>query len=96
MLTAAGDQLPLKGGEFVDIFGKTGAVEFRQISETDSNVGVTDKSTKKVRVVGVAHIPAEGVNVCVVGPVTAVLTAGNQVPVIEFNEVIGKTGAVAF
>ena len=49
-----------------------------------------------VKVVFVAHIPADGVNVYVVGPVVAVLTDGNHVPVNAFVEVVGKTGAVAF
>jgi hypothetical protein len=43
-----------------------------------------------------AHWPAVGVNVYVAVPRVAVLTAGDQVPVIEFVDVVGKTGGVAF
>jgi hypothetical protein len=47
-------------------------------------------------VVVVAHCPADGVNVYVAVPMVAVLTAGDHVPVNEFNEVVGKTGGVEF
>jgi hypothetical protein len=45
-----------------------------------------------------AHKPAVGVNVYVVVPAVAVLTTGNQVPVIgvAFVELRGKTGDDAF
>ena len=95
MLTA-GDQAPLKGVKFVDVVGKTGAVAFWHTFATGENVGVTGVSIVIVKVAFVAHIPADGVNVYVVGPVVAVLTAGDHVPVNAFVEVVGKTGAVAF
>lgn len=59
-------------------------------------MGVTGVSIVIVKVVLVAHIPVVGVNAYVVGPVVAVLTAGDQVPVTASNEVVSKTGAVAF
>ncbi len=95
MLTA-GDQIPLKGVEFVEVFGKIGAVAFWHTFATGENVGITGVSMVIIRVVFVAHIPADGVNVYVVGPVVAVLTAGDHAPVNAFVEVVGKTGAVAF
>lgn len=59
-------------------------------------MGVIGVSIVIVKVVLVAHIPAVGVNVYVVGPVVAVLTAGDQVPVTASKEVVSKTGAVPF
>ena len=46
----------------------------------------------------VAHCPAVGVNVYVVAPAAAVLTAGLHVPVIgvALVELVGNTGAVVF
>jgi hypothetical protein len=49
-----------------------------------------------LRVVLAAHCPEVGVKVYVAVPTAAVLTAGDQVPVIEFVDVVGKTGGVAF
>jgi hypothetical protein len=92
----AGDQIPLKGVEFAELLGKTGAVAFWHTFATGENVGVIGVSIVMVSVVFVAHIPADGANVYVVGPVVAVLTGGDQVPVIASNEVVNNEGVVAF
>ena len=45
----------------------------------------------------IAHCPAAGVNVYVVGPAVAVLmVAGLQVPVIPLLDVVGNAGALEF
>ena len=58
-----GDQAPVIGALFVELVGKTGTVEFIQISETGANVGTISASTVNVNVVLAAHCPAVGVNV---------------------------------
>ena len=93
MLTA-GDQIPLKGVEFAELLGKTGAVAFWHTFATGENVGVIGVSIVMVSVV--SHCPAVGVNVYVADPMVAVLIAGDHVPVNEFNEVVDKTGGVEF
>jgi hypothetical protein len=59
-----------------------------QIAGTGAKVGVTLGFTVMVSVAGVAHCPAEGVNVYVV--VAEWLSAGLQVPVIPLIEVVGN------
>ena len=61
MSTVAGFQVPVI--PFDEVAGKTGATEPGQIAGIDANVGVTCGLTVIVSVVGVAHIPAAGVNV---------------------------------
>ncbi len=95
---AAGNQVPVMTGTLVELVGKTGAVAFWQTLAIAANVGVTGVLTVISNVVVVAHWPTVGVNVYVVVPKTAVLTAGAHVPVIgaASAELVGKTGAVAF
>ena len=57
------------------------------------NVGVTCGLTVIVKVVDVAHCPAVGVNVYVV--VAWLYKAGDQVPVMLFSDVVGRTLNIA-
>lgn len=52
-------------------------------------------STIISRVVIEAHCPTFGVKVYVVVPAVLVETAGDQVPVIAFVDVVGRTGAAS-
>jgi hypothetical protein len=90
----AGDQAPVMPS--FEVVGKTGATASLQTSAKAGKVGVGGVVTVRVFVVVNAHCPAEGVNVYVVVPITAVETAGDQVPVIPSFEVVGSTGAAVF
>ena len=62
MLTVAGDHVPVM--PFVEIVGKVGATDPLHIGARELNVGVMlPLFTVTVRVVGLAHCPAPGVNV---------------------------------
>ena len=77
---------------FVEVVGRTGAVDPLHIGAIAVNVGVILELTVTVTVAVVAHWPAFGVNVYV--PVAVLLTvAGLQVPLTPFVEVVGSTGA---
>lgn len=90
LLTSAGVHVPVM--PFIEVNGSTGAVEPSHIAATAAKVGVTFGVTVTSNVIGVAHWPASGVNVYV--PLTVLLTtAGDQVPVIPFVDVVGKVGA---
>ena len=89
LLLNAGDQVPVM--EFVDVVGKVNAVP-EQMEEGNVKVGVTFSFTVIVRVTVFAHNPAVGVNVQVV--VALLLNAGDQVPVMEFVDVVGKVNSV--
>ena len=80
----------------VDVVGNTGATEFWHNCPIAVKVGVINGLTVIFNVVVVAHNPAVGVNVYVVVPAVAVLTAGAQVPVMPFVEVVGNTGFGSF
>ena len=58
-----GDQVPGMGVVFVELVGKTGAVEFKQTAETALKVGTVGAIVVTVKVVVDAHCPAVGVNV---------------------------------
>jgi hypothetical protein len=60
-----------------------------------AKVGTVGALTVMLNVVVLAHNPAVGVKVYTVVPAEAVLTAGAQVPVIPFVDVVGNTGAAA-
>ena len=60
-----------------------------------AKVGVVGALTVILNVVVDAHCPTAGAKVYVAVP-AAVLTVGDQVPVIELVEVPSRTGAVAF
>ena len=85
-------------GEVVELVGNTGAGSPLQIAGIVANVGVITGTTVIVLVAVVAHCPAVGVNVYVVVPAVAVLTAGDHVPEIEgaLVELTGKIGAIEF
>ena len=92
LLTVAGDQAPVI--PFVEVVGSVGAAAPEQIGATAAKVGDTFGLTVTVKVVFVAHWPADGVNVYVA--VAVLLTvAGDHVPVIPFVEVVGSVGAAA-
>ena len=61
-----------------------------------AKVGVVGALTVILNVLVDAHCPTAGAKVYVAVPAAAVLTAGDQVPVIELVEVPSRTGAVAF
>jgi aspartate-semialdehyde dehydrogenase len=79
--------------EFVDVVGKADKLAPAQIGATCVKVGVTFGFTVMVIVVLVAHNPAVGVNVYVV--VDELSKTGDQVPVIEFVDVVGKADKLA-
>ena len=80
-----------------EVVGNAGAVGFWHSGAIGVNAGVSSAVTVMVSVAGVAHCPADGVNVYVVGPCMDVLmVAGLQVPVIPLMDVVGKAGAVLF
>jgi hypothetical protein len=79
----------------VEVVGNTGAANPWHTGLIGAKVGTIDGAvTVKLIVVFIAHCPIAGVKVYVDVPTVAVLTtAGLQVPVIPFNEVVGNTGA---
>ena len=80
-----------------DVVGNAGAVLFWHNGPIALNDGVICGFTTTVRVVVVAHCPADGVNVYVVVPAVAVLiVAGLQVPGMPLLDVVGNAGAVLF
>jgi hypothetical protein len=86
VLFKAGAHIPLI--PFVEVVGKAAKGSPEQIAAIGLNVGVIFGLTVMVRVTVVAHCPALGVKVYVV--VAVLFTAGAQVPVIPFVEVVGK------
>ena len=58
-----GDHVPVIAGVFVELVGKTGAVEFKQTSDIAEKVGVISGFTVIDNVAVIAHCPAVGVNV---------------------------------
>lgn len=76
----------------LDKTGSKGAGLPLHIDGTVVKVGVTAGVTVTFKVVCVAHWPTFGVNVYV-ALVLLLTIAGDQVPVIPFNEVVGNTGA---
>ena len=94
MLTIAGLQAPVT--PFKEVVGNTGAVLPSQMEALAPNgkVGVITGFTVTVNVTGGAQGSDVGVNVYV--PVAVLLTtAGLQVPVIPFDEVIGNAGTAS-
>ena len=91
VLFTAGDQVPVI--PFVEVVGRAGIAAPTQNGPTGVNVGVIFGFTVTVMVVGVAHCPAAGVKVYVV--VAVLFTAGDQVPMIPFVEVVGRAGMAA-
>ena len=86
-LLKAGDQVPVI--PFVEVAGSgSGAPGHTEIA---LKVGVTKGVTVTVNVVVEAHCPALGVNVYVA--VAALLKAGDQVPVMLLDEVVGSGSA---
>ena len=59
----AGDHVPAIEVGLVELVGNTGAVEFKQTSDTALNVGTVGAIVVTVKVVVDAHCPAVGVNV---------------------------------
>ena len=95
LLTVTGLHVPLM--PFVEVLGKAGTVPSVQIVSVvpKSNRGVMFAFTVTVKVAGVAHCPAVGVNVYVFE--TWLLTAAAfQLPVIPLSEVTGRSGTLAF
>jgi hypothetical protein len=86
VLFKAGAHVPLI--PLIEVVGKAAKGSPEQIAATGLNVGVIFGLTVMVRVTVVAHCPALGVKVYVV--VAVLFTAGAQVPVIPFVEVVGK------
>jgi hypothetical protein len=85
VLFTAGDHVPLIA--FNEAVGSVNDPPL-QIGATCVNVGVMFGFTVTLIVVDVAHAPAAGVNVYVV--VVVLFTAGDQVPLIPFNEAVGS------
>jgi hypothetical protein len=86
VLFRAGVQVPEM--PFREVVGNGESEAPEQIAATGLNVGVILGLTVMVRVVDVAHCPAVGVNVYVV--VAVLFRAGDQVPEIPFNDVVGS------
>jgi hypothetical protein len=59
----AGAHVPIIDVVFVELVGKTGAVEFKQTAETALKVGTKGAIVVTVNVVVDAHCPAVGVKV---------------------------------
>ena len=83
---SAGDQIPVM--PFSDVVGKAAKDAPEQIAATGPNVGVMFGLTVMVNVAVVAHCPAAGVKVYMV--VAVLFSAGDQVPVMAFSDVVGK------
>ena len=81
----AGDQDPKI--PFIETAGKL-KLPPAQIGATALKIGVTEGLTVIVIVALLAHCPEDGVKVYVV--VEVLFKAGDQVPVIPFEEVVGK------
>jgi hypothetical protein len=95
VLMVAGLQVPVI--PLLDVVGNVGAVLFWQSGPIAVNVGVTCGLMVTLKVVAVAHCPADGVNVYVVVPAVAVLiVAGFHVPLMPLLDVVGNVGAAAF
>lgn len=86
LLIVAGDQVPTI--PLGDVVAKVGAVDPEQILGIAAKFGVIIGLTLMVKVVIVAHSPADGVKVYVV--VAKLFSAGDQVPVTPFVEVVGN------
>ena len=78
---------------FNEVVGKAPKLEPEHRSATAAKVGVTSGFTVIVSVAVVAHCPVVGVKVYSV--VAVFDTAGDQVPVMPFNEVVGKAPKLA-
>jgi len=91
VLSKVGDQVPVK--LLLDVVGSAFSVAPAQIGATCVKVGVTFGFTVMVIIAVVAQSPAVGVNVYVV--VAVLSTAGDQVPVIEFVDVVGSADKLA-
>ena len=87
---SAGDQVPVI--PFVEVVGNAAKVPPEQIGATAAKAGVTFGVTVITFVTEVAHCPAVGVKVYVV--VAVLFSAGDQVPVIPFVEVVGNAANV--
>ena len=85
-----GDQFPVI--PLSDVVGNIDNVPPEQIGASALNVGVTLLLTVIVNEAVVAHCPAVGVNVYVV--VVVLFSAGDQLPVIAFNDVVGNADNV--
>src|SRR5678815_4634226 len=73
---------------FVDVVGRGDNTAPEHTGATAANVGVTFGLTVMVKVAVVAHWPTAGVNVYVV--VAVLSSAGDQVPVMPFVDVVGN------
>ena len=83
VLIDAGDQVPVMDGALFEIRGSVPGVVFWQYGPSCVKVGVNAVVITTVIVVTTPHCPANGVNVYVNDPITAVLiTDGDQVPFI--------------
>lgn len=80
---------------FVDVVGKPGTAPPAQIADDvpKLNVGVIFGFTVTVKVVGLAHNPAVGVNVYTPGVVLLTM-AGLHVPLMRLVDVPGNTGTI--
>jgi len=85
-LFKAGDHVPLI--PFVEVVGSAANAAPEQIGATCVNAGVMLEFTAITIVLVVAHCPGFGVKVYVV--VAVLFSAGDQVPVMPFVEVIGS------
>ena len=90
VLFNAGDHTPLM--PLREVVGNGTSVAPEQIAATELNVGVMLGLTVIVKVVVVAHCPAVGVNVYVV--VVVLFSAGDQIPVMPLNDVVGNGASV--
>ena len=87
MLSNAGVHAPVI--PFLDVVGNALSVSAAHIGDTVSKVGVIVGFTVMVKVVDVAHCPAEGVNVYSV--VLVLSNAGVHVPAMPFLDIVGST-----
>ena len=94
MLIIAGFQVPVI--PFVDVVGNVPGVDPMQYGPSAVNEGTMFEFTVTDILVVVAHNPAVGVKVYMLVPAVEVLiTAGFQLPVIPFVDVVGNIPGTA-
>ena len=91
LLFKAGVQVPVI--PFNEVVGSAASASPVQMAATGLNVGAINGLTVIVSVAVEAHCPAAGVNVYVF--VAVLFKAGDQLPAIPFNEVVGNAASAS-
>jgi hypothetical protein len=96
VLMTDGDQVPVIGGELLELVGNVPGVAFWQYGPNCVNIGVTGAVIITVIVVVTPHCPTLGVNVLVKDPGADVfITEGDQVPFILLFDWDGNVPGIA-